>query len=57
LSTFEQNHIPDDDMHLKRAKVKDFFMEEQWKNNTKGTLSESQQKRIAAHFHENQFAE
>ena len=31
LSTFEQNHIPDDDMHLKRAKVKYLFMEEQYK--------------------------
>ena len=28
-----------------------------WKNNTKGTLSESQQKRITAHFRGNQFAE
>ena len=28
-----------------------------WKNNTKGTLSESQQKRITAHIRGNQFAE
>ena len=28
-----------------------------WKNNTKGTLSESQQKRKQAHIHGNQFAE
>jgi hypothetical protein len=28
-----------------------------WKNNTKGTFSESQQKSITAHIRENQFAE
>ena len=42
---------------LDRTSVSNHDMYFKWKNTTKGTLSESQQKRITAHIRGNQFAE
>src|SRR6266436_6529200 len=51
-SLLDRTSVPNHDMHLKRQKGKDVFL---WKNNTNGTLSESQRKRITALFRGNQF--
>jgi hypothetical protein len=53
-SLLDRTSLPNHDMSLKREKIRIFF---KWKNNTKGTLSESQQKKIIALFRGNQFAE
>jgi len=53
-SLLDRTSLANHDMYLKRENGKHGFL---WKNDTKGTLSESQQKRIKAHIRGNQFAE